>query len=730
MILFLEGLAFYLLLCLITILCGKGIIRLLGLRMENQTSNYLAPAVTLAFWTVILGLGVTWGYSVKQLWKIGWVLTVLMALWGLKKDLFGIRQNGNKWLLLAVFLPMGLMFPYFGYGLKVYLGSHAPDGWSYIAYGQYLWEYPRGSEGGLAALYQYAAHLNATRFIASALLAFFSPFLQASGDTQMASGFFLAWSFFVFSSACLFFISTQKYSGFFIFLYLGLCGCSGWLLNLLWANNYDNALAISFLPTFAGVLFLIEPRDFRWTFLLALLSAGILYCYPEMAIFVLGATFLFWLQRFVMEKKRDWLILLLGACALAAVMIAPFFKNLVSFLQGQISISISSQGVRPGEGYFSELLTKEFGLLAFWGFRKGSTAGSLLHSFVGFLLSLLAIWGTLGLFRKKAWGLLGTILLLFVGSLLMIFHFRYSYGAYKFILLNWWGICFLTLEGMKQFHARVPSPKTRLAFFTLIILFFIIQGVTVFSWSDKRNDILPFKKVEEIKNILKGEAVIVAVGEDFANEWAVYFLRDIPIHLAEYRVYMAQSHVVPFMQRAKGVEPSKLRYALIDHQQVQIVRTGRLYSLVWSGGPYSLLKIDPGKSEAAFECLWLGFSSFDLVNLSESPGGDGQKDAVFALDINTSGKITSIALSNINGMHSLWDTIPNNGNVLLGVADAANPQILLNKPDGSVEIEVEHPKRLLLYAADNSSIKEGRTTFQLTIRLADSQLGTALVKRQ
>lgn len=354
--LFLESLNFYLLLCLISIVTGKGILWLLGFRTENEDLFYLNPLITLTFWTIFLGVGITAGYSVKQLWKVGWILTAILFFLGLKRPFSGFLRSETKVLSLILFITVAVMFPYFWYGLKEYLGSTAPDGWSYIVYGQYLWEYPRGMEGSLAPLYQYASHLNGTRFIASALLAFFSPIFWRPGDTQMASGLFLAWSLFVFSAACIYFAKAQRCSNFFLIIYLSLCGFSGWILNLLWANNFDNALAISFLPTLAGLIYSIDKPDLTWGLILSFLIAGILYIYPEMAIFVVGGAFLFYVHRLSGEmKKTKWLALLFLSCGLAAILLVPFSKELVTFLKSQISTSVGNPGVRPGEGYFPTL---------------------------------------------------------------------------------------------------------------------------------------------------------------------------------------------------------------------------------------------------------------------------------------------------------------------------------------------------------------------------------------
>ena len=182
----------------------------------------------------------------------------------------------------------------------------------------------------------------------------------------------------------------------------------------------------------------------------------------------------------------------------------------------------------------------------------------------------------------------------------------------------------------------------------------------------------------------------------------------------------------PIITRLPSGDTRPLLFQIRDLKIVDFKRENRLLS---TGGSYSLLQVDPGKSEPAFECKFLGFSSHDFVNLSENAGPDGQFDALFMLDIKTSGKITSIEIRNTDGVHSVWDTIPGNGAVLLGVADSEKPDSLLNKPDGSIAIDVHQAQRLFLYAADNSSLKDGKTRYQVTVRLSNGHLATVPIKR-
>src|SRR5262245_3065637 len=199
----------YLAICLTSVFAGKGLLDLIGLQLETRASIYLAPITTLIIWALLLGVGVSLGFPVKYLWCIGWFLTFVLASLGVRWLV--LPSFTNEWTPFAVvvFVPVVLMAPWFWYGPATYLGSPLPDGWSYVAYGQYLWDYGRNVEGGLAPLYQYAAHLRRTRFIASALLGFFSPIVSPGGDTQAASGYVLAWAIFAYCSSCMFFALTK-----------------------------------------------------------------------------------------------------------------------------------------------------------------------------------------------------------------------------------------------------------------------------------------------------------------------------------------------------------------------------------------------------------------------------------------------------------------------------------------------------------------------------------------
>ena len=593
--------AVYLFLCVCSILTGQGILRLSGVKVDTPVSIFLAPIITLSFWTILLGLGVSSGFTVKDLRLLIWPLTILLAIVGFWRADFRFFKQDWPRVLIVLVVPVLLMAPYFWNGITSYLGSPAWDGWSYIAYGQYLLDYPRGAEGGLSPLAQYAAHLNSIRFIASALLGFFAVLSGSSADTQMASGLFLAWTLFVFSSACMFVGRVKGLRKNLIPFYVGGCLFSGWLLSLLSSNNYDNALAISFLPAFAGISHIIKPQRKRWVFILAGLVIALIYCYPEMSPFVIGGACLFFIQRIVRDGRplKPWLILLSLTCLLLVIGIAPLHDLILFFIQ-QAKAGLGS-GVRPGGNAFPGLLKQSTLLMCFWGFHPAGSSFApkisglwfFLCSLLSFVLSIMAVLGIYDLFRRKEWGFAATLIVLLAGALYMIVGQEYSYGAYKLILLNWWAMAFAVILGVDKVLA-LPRRRGRFKGLTTgsalcVFMLFFCLNATMLVYKDRSlpyKSILPFKKVAEIEGIIRSKPVLVTVNDNIANEWAVYFLRNVPISLAQYRAYMAQSHVIPFMQRALEVDTTKVGYALTDSKE-----SFPQSSLLWEGGPYYLWKL-------------------------------------------------------------------------------------------------------------------------------------------
>jgi hypothetical protein len=147
-----------------------------------------------------------------------------------------------------------------------------------------------------------------------------------------------------------------------------------------------------------------------------------------------------------------------------------------------------------------------------------------------------------------------------------------------------------------------------------------------------RNNALAQSKYREaltIAGIVKAAPTLLSVRDDVANEWAVFYLSDPPLLIAPYRRYMAQAHVIPFMERAKAVDPSEIRYIVTDHSDaVRSPLTGA--SRVWDGQAYSLWSVDdpdwaiiadvrdPNGSEPGG--LWLGGPKTEFLVVTARDG--------------------------------------------------------------------------------------------------------------
>ena len=408
-------------------------------------------------------------------------------------------------------------------------------------------------------------------------------------------------------------------------------------------------------------------------------------------------------------------------------------NDLIMFFVQQAKAGLGS-GVRPGGNRFPGLLKESTLLMCFWGFHPAGSSFApkisglwfFLCSLLSFVLSIMAALGIYDLFRRKEWGFAATFIILFAGALYMIFGQEYSYGAYKLILLNWWAMAFAVILGVDKLLALPPRRGRFKGLITgcglcVFVLFFCLNGAMLV-YKDRSlayKSILPFKKVAEIKDVIGSKPVLVDVNGNIANEWAVFFLRNVPISLAQYRAYMALPHVIPYMKRARKVDVTEAKYALIDSKE-----SFEQAHLIWKGGPYYLWKLDKSRllkppPEAVFE----GFGHYDFLRINKRMGSDGRKDAIIKVVIHATGKIIRIEVRNISGQHSVWNTIPNNRCALLGVAEADKPDKLINKSDGSVDIHVEDPAALILYLADNGSIKGGRTQYEVSITFSDGRVG-------
>jgi hypothetical protein len=602
----------YLLLCIVSLSAGVGILAALGLKIGRAQQWLLGPGVCLACWAIALGVGVSLGVPVRRLAVPFWVGTAVASMYGAWRTRGSLTSEAGWPLLLTLALPLGLMMFDFAQGLSNFIGGPAADGWSYVARGQQLWEMSKDTQGHFAPLYEYASHLHLARFIASALLAVFSPLTGDPGDTQAAAGYLVAWLLFVFGASCASAAISGRMRRSWILVFCALAVASRWVFGAVQIHNYDNLIAISFLPMTMGLVSELEGVNWRAAIAFGVLLAAALYSYPEMAGFVALAWTLSVARRALSDARPGvWIAAAAAAVAVAAVLLLPGARDLMWFISnqiggGQTGSATASPGARAGEGTFPELVELRQWVPAVWGFASKAAslrlgmAWALGSQALGAVLWLFALLGCLRLFRQRRWDIATMGVLMILGALVMAGPERYSYGTYKFLLLGWWAIAWFVVAGAEwlvdasstrtaSVHQRWKPAIPAVALTLLFVALFgsLVGRIVAFQSRPTGTSIRPYRNVLDLEHFIGREPLIVSVNDDVANEWAVYFLRAHPMQLLAYASYMAFPHVVQAMQQAAAPDLQAIKYVLSDEAQPFKP------DIVWREPPYALWRIPP-----------------------------------------------------------------------------------------------------------------------------------------
>lgn len=652
----------FLLLCAISELCGLGIIKLLRLRLEQRYLLFLSPLVTMSFWALTLSIAAILFIPLKQVCIPLWLATLGLGLFGVWRERVSALFH-ERVLLVSVFvITFAVTTGYIWFGYETFPGSPAQDLWTKIAVGQYLWEYARCTEGGLAPLYQFAAGVcKAVRFVASGLLGFISPFSGQPGDTQTSAGYLISLAFFVYACAVALFALTVNLGRRLRIPYLVLVVFSGWSLVILKANNIDNALALGFMPGLVSIVLLIRKPTWSAGILLALLGSASVYVYPDMSPFILAAAGFYashclWKDRHE-GLLRPWLTLLIIALGLFCVLLSPSLSLLYQNLAAdRVETVAPVNGVRPGGDYAGFLLPNNFGI-AFWGLGDLSPTRPptlfVLLLVAGVLFVLLG-YGLLCLFRQRAWGSLAVFVFLDTAMLLyMIVFERYGYAAFKIAILFWWLAVYIMLTGYGSLKDHIASLSPRYAWvvaFTSFACILLLIGYTAtrfrrfnmeiiaekpFSFDGSlttEENMASFKEVQTVKEMIGSGPLVVSVVDVTSSEWAMYYLRDVPIYLFPYPGYVI--NMIGLMDRAQPISLSDVHYILTDRQAT--LPRGQ-FTRIWSGDRFALWRIDAAK--------WVFIVEIENPNGLEKWDGGlgfwlGDGNTIFSLLASQAGKVS------------------------------------------------------------------------------------------
>jgi hypothetical protein len=589
---------------------GYAVLHILGHGRHRWSATlFAAPAVTLALWIIALS-GAAWAsIPLHRVSGPVWFATMFLAALGLALRISVRRQiptgsdeSPQQCRLLwatAALLPLLIMPATLRYGLGDFVNSTYPDPWSYVMVADYLSALARGAEGGLSALHQYAAHLANTRNASSAILAHLAIGLGGVKADQ-AMTLFCLMVLFANVSALIAFARTafgRAEPAACLALLAGL----GWPANIVFAGNFDQLLLLPLLPLIAA-LALRTGSGFRlWSgsILIGILIAAALFAYIELAF--LGVIFAL---AFVISPGGDLRVAIgravLICCIAAPIAVAltwPGFDALLRMLTAQYAMA--SGAVRPGEGYFPGL-----GLPLRLPSAVSALGGEFVHIpwggvpwTIGALLSAVTLEGAWS--ERRRWSVILGFALTAIAFAYFAYREHYSYGAYKIVSVNIWMIGFLTVAGgirlAERARRHLPKPVS-VAAVIAAVLFLVAADRTLVQANvvKYRQNALQQTKYREtltISAIVAGTPTLLAVRDDVANEWAVFYLSDTPLLIAPYRRYMAQAHVIPFMERSRPVDPAGIRYIVTDHgDTIRAALSG--VRQVWDGQAYSLWSVD------------------------------------------------------------------------------------------------------------------------------------------
>ncbi len=627
-----QGLRFGIIVVIAT-LSGLTLLGWLRVCVAPRVAVFLAPPVTLAAWSLMLGIGVGAGLPIKNFYVLGWAVTLGLAAYACRPT--SLRSLKPDWrvVLVAIGAPIGVAAPYFRWGLTTFAGSPYLDGWSYAALGQYLWEYPRQTEGGLAPVYQYAAVLSHIRYIGSALMGFVSPLVGSAGDTQPAFGVVLVLALFALGCGCVVLAGSFGLGSWATLGLVALVVFSGWSVDLMTSNALDNGLALYALPVLVGVVRMADLKRTGWWLLMALFISALLYTYPELAWAALLAFGLVLVQRLIVLRIDPRVVLARAGSAaiVAGVLLTPFAAtDLVEFFRSQAASAMRPAALRQGEGLFHELIQPTKVAWAIWGMTNETAICSRcalqLGSFVldGRMLLAVALTGLAGLgfivlVRRRELAVCVAVVTFLAAAGFLGLRLVYAYGAFKILIVGWplVGLCIVLACATVDRAARSVGHgywgRSAVGAVMALYALGVSTQVRAFGNSVPTTTFDTYRVVQAVPSIVGPEPVLVTVSNYIANGWAVYALRDSPIVLDTYEGYMAQPHVIPLMQRASPSFNSRIRYVLTDATPPA---TPDGFQAVWSQGPYELWRaLDEG---------WALIGRVDAPNgVEQWPGGPG-----------------------------------------------------------------------------------------------------------
>jgi hypothetical protein len=591
---------------------GYAVLHLLGLGHHRWVgAQFAGPAVTLALWIIVLS-GAAWAsIPLRVIFAQVWIATAILAaigivLWISVTWKIAFDRNPRRrtlwrrtlflWALAAV-LSLSVMPTTFNFGLGIFANSTSPDSWAYIAVADYLSTVARGTDGGLSSLHQFAAHLMTARNASSVLLAFLADGLGTRADQSMA--LFCIIVVFANASALIAFALTLFGDARAAAALLLLAGFATPAI-VLHYGNFDQLLLLPLLPVTAALGFRAGNNiNLRTTsFLIGILMAGAFLTYVELAVFGIAIA-----MSFLATPRTSLPLVLTRGAVIAAIAIPTFLLfaspgliPLIAMLKGQFAAA--SGDLRPGDqGPSSELISR-LGLLgALWSRTTDFLSPQLIAAMLACGVASIALVAIGAWSERRRWASLLGLGAIALAASHFWFNEHYIYAVYKIVSVNFWMIGFFAVAGALLIQSRVQVflPRQFRSVPTAVVSVFaalfvcIVTKASMHQFSIIGEQQQSRREALTIARTVGQSPTLLSVRDDLANEWAVFYLTETPLLINPYRGYMAGSHVIPYMDRAKSVDPSSVRYIVTDHNEEAPVK-GAVQ--IWDGSVYRLWETD------------------------------------------------------------------------------------------------------------------------------------------
>ena len=713
---------------------GYALLHLLGHRQSGWSAALFAgPAVTLAIWTISLS-GAAWAsIPLSQVSRPIWIATFLLAGLGLvlraslnfqseaPREL-NLRSQCLLWLA-AILVPVIIMPAILRYGLGIFVNSTYPDAWSYVMVADYLSAVARGADIGLSPLHQYASHLMYSRNASSAILAHLAIGLGGIKADQVMTLFCMLLLFA--NTSALISFGRTAFGRTEPALCLTLLAGLGWPANIVIAGNFDQLLLLPMLPlTAALALRAGTGANIGYSsILIGMLAAAAFYAYVELAFLglILAISFLIPpAAGFRLAAGR-----VLQVCSIAVpifiILTWPGLSSLMAMLKTQYLMAVGT--VRPGEGFFPGLMSLRLLPDALWAlggeFFDGRSIGLLwiVGAVVG-AVTLLGVW-----VERWRWSVVLASAIVAASFIHFAYRNHYSYGAYKIVSISFWMISFFSLAGglwlielanRRSLSRRYTTAVVAASLFSIGLDRTFVQADVV-QFKHNAFQQTAYREAMKIASIVQHAPTLLAVRDDVANEWSVFYLSDMPLLIAPYRRYMSQAHVIPHMERAKFVEPSMIRYIVTDRNDAIRAPVSGAHR-IWDGQSYSLWSVDgsawavladvknPKGSEP--DGIWLDGTKAELLIVTGQEGPATLTTHVQPGPGSATGTtLFRIVLEDATGVHNIGVRV---GLSRLPVDLAAGKSVISLTADGLVSPNTDRdPRSRILRLTDYSIERSG-----------------------